>query len=630
MLGAIFVNKIDDLHIEEIFHDGESDRRALELSLTHGVFYGFYVIMLLIVGIFTARLLVLGIVKKEFYDKRALLNVNKEVYLPASRGIIYDRFKKILAKNESSFSVSLKLSEFRNNQIAIRAFLNETIGITDSDIHEAIGRAKPEESDLVIVTSDLSQNDIVKLKAKEIPGLYIEDNFRRIYPYNNGFSHVVGYVDSENIGRSGLEASYNNMLQGGNGALIRQQNAQGKFLDYKELRRPIAGENLTTTLDGEFQIYFQNRLLQGFQALNRVSGVGIAVDPKTGEVLSLVSLPTFDANIFSHRGDPALQIKKSEILKSESKPLFDRAVSGIYNPGSTIKPLVAVAALAENIITPSKKILSKGYIEIPNQFNPETPSRFLDWAAHGWVDMHSALARSSNVYFYAVGGGFPAGGGAGIGGEDITGLGIERLIKWWQLFGLGEKTEIDLLGESEGFLPNPDEKERRTGTIWRIGDTYNVSIGQGDLLITPLQLINYISAIATGGIMNRLHINKDSEPMVLHSITGLEDKFKVAQEGMRDAVLKPYGTAHLLNDLPLMVAAKTGTAQIQNNMKTNAFTVAYAPYENPEIAILVLVEDAREGSLNTVPIARDVLEWYYWNRIIKKPTAKDLEPKNVL
>lgn len=619
-----FVSKIEDINVEEILHDSESGQRALELALTRNVFYGFYAVTLIFVGLFLVRILTLGMVRGDFYVKRALANVNKEIYIPAERGMIFDRFHNVLAGDSPSFSVSIKLSEFLKNQDAIRSYLKESIGLTDQDIDKAIQQANVEESDLVIVTSDLSKSDIVKLKAKDIPGLYIEDNFIRNYPYNDAFSHVVGYVDTENIGRTGLESSYDSRLQGVSGALIRQYNANGELLDHKELRQSSAGTDLTTTLDADFQIYFKNRLQQGLNDLGRTGGVGIAIDPRNGEVLSLVSLPTFDANILSHRSsDSTSKSKKAEMLISNSKPLFDRALSGVYNPGSTVKPLVAVAALAENIIAPAKKILSKGYMEIPNPYNPDKPSRFLDWTVNGWVDLRAALARSSNIYFYAVGGGFPSGGGLGVGAdsEKMAGLGIDRLIKWWQTFGFGEKTNIDLLDENDGFLPNPQEKELRTGTQWRIGDTYNVSIGQGDLLITPLQLVNYIGAIANGGTLYQPHLNKALEPKILRSITDLENQFKEVQAGMRDAVVMPYGTAHRLNDLPMTSAAKTGTAQIQNNAKTNAFTVAFAPYESPQIAIIVLVEDSREGSLNTVPIARDVLEWYYWNRIASQKNA---------
>lgn len=611
------MNKTEDLNFEEIFHESSGGSRSLETSITRSVFYGFYVIFILAVLLFAFRIMSLSIYSGSFYTKRALANVNKEVYIPAARGIIYDRNNKILAKNEPSFSVSIKLSEFIKNQTKIRNFLKESIKITDAEIDIAIKNSRLEDSDLVVLSSTLNESDLIKLKASDIRGLYIEDNYIRDYPFNDAFSHVIGYVDTENLGKTGLESYYEDTLSGINGALVKQYNAKGELLDSKELRKSIPGNNLITTLDSDLQLVLKKALEERIRLLGHAGGVGIVVNPKNGEILAMVSAPSFDANLFSHRNNKLINSTKTDILQSKYKPLFNRAISGIYNPGSTVKPLVASAALAENIITPTKQILSKGYIEVPNIYNPDKPSRFLDWKAHGWVDMKSALARSSNVYFYAVGGGFPSGGGEGIGADNMVGLGIDRLIKWWKIFGFGEKTGVDLFGENNGFLPNPDEKKLRTRTPWRIGDTYNVSIGQGDLLISPLQLVNYISAIANGGTLYNLHLNKVLEPSIIRNINISDDKLHEVQEGMRDVVRKPYGSTYSLNYLPMAVAAKTGTAQIQNNVKINAFTVAFAPYENPEIAIIILIEEAKEGSANSIPVARDVLEWYYWNRMVK-------------
>ncbi len=212
------------------------------------------------------------------------------------------------------------------------------------------------------------------------------------------------------------------------------------------------------------------------------------------------------------------------------------------------------------------------------------------------------------------------------GSDNIKGLGIEKLKEYWGKFGLGETTGIDLPGENNGFLPDPKEKEQRTGEPWRLGDTYNVSIGQGDLLITPIQLINYIAAIANGGkifqpfIVKKIisedgHVIKERQPKILKDYSEFDNYIKEVQKGMVDVVEKSYGTAYLLNDLPVMVAAKTGTAQIEGNEKINAFFVGYAPTDNPQLVVLVLVENAREGSLNAVPIAKDVFNWYYYNRL---------------
>ncbi len=245
------------------------------------------------------------------------------------------------------------------------------------------------------------------------------------------------------------------------------------------------------------------------------------------------------------------------------------------------------------------------------------------------------MACSCNVYFYIVGGGY----------GDQPGLGINRLYKWWQKFNLNEKTGIDLPDEKTGFLPTPDWKKKETGKPWLVGDTYNVSIGQGGLLVTPLELINYISVIANGGKVYKFRLAKNQEspilttrkvkktntsylfsestqeqesPILIKNINSeIKNSLPYVRIGMKDAVDKPYGTAHYLANLPLEVAAKTGTAEIGRG-KTNAFFVGYAPYENPEIAILVLIENATEGGLNTVPVANDIFSWYYYNRLVGK------------
>jgi penicillin-binding protein 2 len=319
---------------------------------------------------------------------------------------------------------------------------------------------------------------------------------------------------------------------------------------------------------------------------------------------------------------PGRTADRIALIKNPQKPLFNRAISGAYSPGSTIKPFVAMAAMREGLVGPDDTVYSKGYIELPNPFVPDKPSRFLDWKAHGVVDMRSAIARSSNVYFYAIGGGF----------ENIKGLGITKLRQYWDLFGFGKTTGIDAPQEDVGFLPGPEEKEARTHQPWRIGDTYNVSIGQGDLLVSPVQLLNAISSIAANGIMyspslvsriepmSRPGSATSTSPLIVHhdqllDYSDWKAELEQAQLGMRDAVRKDYGTANLLSSLRFPTAGKTGSAQIQNNTKTNAFFVGYGPFENPSISILVLIENAKSGSLNAVPIARDVLEWYYTHRL---------------
>jgi penicillin-binding protein 2 len=310
-------------------------------------------------------------------------------------------------------------------------------------------------------------------------------------------------------------------------------------------------------------------------------------------------------------------------------------VNGFYNPGSTIKPLDAVAALTEGVIDSTREIYSPGYIMVPDPYNSSTPTKYMDWQPQGFVDLSSALAQSSDVYFYVVGGGSPARTSPLLNDASdygIAGLGPTKLFAWWQKFGLGKPTGIDMPNEAAGFLPTPAWWQGKTGKPWLQGDTYNVSIGQGSLLLTPLQLLDYISAIANGGTVWRPFLNASSTSAVNEDLTSLLPAIRQVQAGMRATVATPRGTAYTMHDLPFSACAKTGSAQVENNTQENALFVGYAPCSpsqllsdntssrdkswegKPQIAILVLIENSKQGSLNAVPIAKDVLNWYYENR----------------
>jgi len=402
------------------------------------------------------------------------------------------------------------------------------------------------------------------------------------------------------------------MLSGTPGKTVEVYDARGKALQGENKVDPKGGTDMQLSVDAGLQKYFYNRLGQGLEQLGHKTGVGIIMDVKTGEVLSLVSYPSYDNNVFVD-SSPTSSAARVALITDTQKPLYDRAVSGEYAPGSTIKPLVAAAALTENIVTPSWTIFSPGYLDIPNPYDPSKPTRYLDWRYQGTIDVHSAIAQSSDVYFYAVGGGIPG----------LQGLGITRLKQWWERFHLGQKTGIDLPGEQVGFLPDAAWKEKTTKRPWLLGDTYNVAIGQGDLSMTPIQLATYISTIANGGTVYKPYLAATpNKPTALTTINLASSVVADVQQGMRMTVTSPLGTAHTMNDLPMKVAAKTGSAQIENNTKENAFFVGYAPYDNPQIAIVLLVENAKEGSLNAVPIAKDILAWWYENRVKNPPPAR--------
>lgn len=615
-----------DLQFDEFVSDSvaSSGLDYLELPISQRVFMLVVIAATLIGLTVLGRVLYLNVIRSDFYVARGEANINRDISLPAYRGLIVDRFGKVLATNAETFSVFLDIPNLLKNRAdldATVAKLAETLATPADSLYATLEDADFETKSSVALVRNIDAQAAIAVRGLGLPSVRVENDYRREYPNAEYFAHVIGYTGvaekgSSIIGKAGLERFYDEQLRGVDGVLLSQRDATGEVIDERVAQKPVSGYELVTTIDADFQEFFYKRLAEGLRNLGLKGGVGIALDPRNGEVISLFNIPSFNSNWFV---TPGKNKELSSLFTDTSRPLFNRATSGAYNPASTIKPLVAAAALKEGIVGPNYQILSIGYIEIPNPYNPDKPSRFVDWKPQGWVDVRSAIARSSNVYFYEVGGGF----------EGLKGLGIERLRRAWQEFGLGVKTGIDLDFEASGFLPDAEEKEERTGQPWRIGDTYNVSIGQGDLLVTPIQLINYIATIANGGTRYQPMLMKQmksvdgavvaqSHPVVLQEYPEYESAFKQVRQGMEDGVSMDYGTSHLLAALPVKIAAKTGSAQTNNNTKTNAFFVGYMPADNPQIVISVLVENAKEGSLNAVPIARDVFAWYYENRI-KQP-----------
>ena len=612
------------IEFEEILSDREVEGSTREVPIQEHTFFIYIIIVSLVIGIVIGDLFWLNVGKRTLYTERALDNVSDTKVKHSPRGIVYDRFDVAMTENAPAFNVYLipnKLPvEKENRSEAIRRVAS-ILNISEWEILNKIEKKDWTISGKMLLSDDITQDQLVALSSSEYLGISIEESFKRAHTVPFAFSELIGYTGLVNakdiqkneeltiddqIGRSGLEMYYDNFLRGINGKEVLYKTAKGEIKNEKIEREPKPGKDISTFIDSEFQEYFYTKLKEQLIHLGRDVGIGIAINPQNGEVLALTSVPGFNSQ------------KIGNALVDARRPLFSRTISGVYNPGSTIKPLVAVAGLAEGLVAPTTSFFSSGMLEIPNPYNPSLPSRFPDNKAHGWVNVRSAIARSSNVYFYILGGGF----------QNQKGLGIYTLKKWWELFGFSEKTNIDLPGEKTGFLPDPEWKEEETGVPWRLGDTYHVSIGQGDFSITPIGLLNYISAIANGGILYKPRIVESifdssqneflkTQPSVLKDLrTSIsKDVLHEVQEAMKDTVDMPYGTAYLLHDIPMSIAAKSGTAQVQNNRKTNAFFVGYAPADNPRIAILILIEDSLEGSLNATPVARDVLLWYYNNRL---------------
>lgn len=601
------------ISFEESIFDDWSGSSRVESPLPRGAFFLVATLAFFLIAAFLVRFIFFAFVYGEIYTARAVANADRRIILPAYRGTITDRFGEVLVKNIPSFSVSIDRAELYrrdrtpDTRITLIKKISTALAVPVLDIMSTIEQGDKEYTPRVMLVRGISSEQAIALRAIGDDALVIEDDYRREYSEPFIFSPIVGYtksVDFKNTieGVAGLEAEYDALLRGTDGVRIIYRDAHGTTIGEKKAQESRAGQTLKTTLDAGFQRYFYERFKEGLTSLGKNAGVGIAMNPKTGEILALVSFPSFDNN------NPAQYLTKA------GNPLFNRAISGVYSPGSTVKPLVSLAALHEKLVTPDFTVYSKGYLELPNPYDPEKPSKFLDWKAQGLVDTYSALARSSNVYYYVVGGGCTA-----VTCNDVgrsKGLGIDRLNKYWKLFGFDKKTGVDMPSEAVGFLPNSAEKEKRTGQPWRIGDTYNVAIGQGDLQVTPIRLLTFFSSLANYGKEIKPHfLFSDSAAEVTHDYSSWTDEITAVRRGVRDVVAKPYGTANALYDLSYKSSGKTGSAQIQNNAKTNAFFMGYGPSDDPRLAVLILVEDAKAGSLNAVPIGRDVMEWYYENRM---------------
>lgn len=434
---------------------------------------------------------------------------------------------------------------------------------------------------------------------------------KRKYLDQAGLSHILGFlkyptkdkagfyykVDFE--GRDGVEKYYNEYIAPQHGLKIVETDAHGKVQSESVLKPPKDGDSVTLTVDARLQekLYgFIENLAKdrGFQG-----GAAVLMDVQNGELLSMVSFPEYDSQALTDGTDSAAITRAFNDLK---KPFLNRATDGLYTPGSIVKPFVALGALEEKVITPEKTIVSTGSISVPNPFDPKKPTIFNDWKAHGAVDMRRALAVSSDVYFYEIGGGF----------EDQKGLGIANIDKYMRLFGFGAPPPgSDMFGEA-GVIPTPEWKKANfNGEGWRLGDTYHTAIGQYGFQVTPLQVVRAISAIANGGKLLEPRLVEEKDVPLSYTVLPIQtSSFQVVREGMRAAVTDG-GTAAGLLIPQVAVAAKTGTAELGTRKQfVNSWVVGFFPYEKPRYAFAVLMERGpRDNTVGGLYVMRELLEW---------------------
>ena len=619
----VFLDKLAHSKEEEL---GLSEKK-FEVPIKEKISYVLFGIFFISAAILFVRVFYFQIFEgKKLYTVAENNKGSVNLVVP-TRGIIYDKNMTKLVLNSPAYDFICSRAPFSFSSAQISKEINEmadTLGLDPADVAAKIQNADSSE---VLVADTISHEKLLLLEAKinDFQGCKIMKNTSRDYVLGPITSQVLGYTArinkdeyssstgyeiSDYIGKTGLERYYETYLRGETGQSKAVKSATGADAGNQNIVQPKAGDNLVLNIDAGLQSQLYNSLATSIKKMGGKKGAAVAMDPRTGAVLALVSYPSYDDNDFS---GGISQANYSKILNDPSQPLFNRSIAAKYPTGSTIKPFEASAALQEGIISPDKEINDPGYILVHSQYDPSIVYRYGGVEAHGLVDMRKAIAVSSNIYFYTVGGGY----------GDQQGLGPQRIKKYLSLFGWSQKTGIDLPGEFAGFIPDPAWKKATKGQSWFDGDTYNLAIGQSDLETTPLQVASAYCAIANGGtlykpqIVNKI-ISGDSKttvkefsPQVVRS--GFIDpaNLEIVREGMRDGVDKPYGLSSMLNNLPVKVAAKTGTAEIGAANHYNVWSSVFAPYDSPQIVLVVTAEDVNGLGAVTLPVAHDVLQWYF-------------------
>lgn len=652
-------------------------RTTLDIRLL--VFRLLVVAAMVVVG---ARLWKLQITDAEKYRYQADRNRFRLVTVEAARGIIYDRRGEIVARNQPSFTISIVPASLPDEEVAsavvldrLASLLEDPQGATKtasavvkpglglpldsvrSSIEKVLqdNQGGPHVAVPIATGVDRQTAFLVEEEHLNLPGVVVQIEALRDYPCGPSLSHILGYAGrmpaesadyyfgqtsedyelGDRVGLTGVELVYERELRGCKGRKHVEVDAYEREVNVLAVDPPEPGHSVVLTIEADFQRMVETTLRAGMREAREEneelqdslcrSGVVVAMDPRSGEILTMVSLPSYDDNLLAG----TISVEDLARLSSDPKrPLVNHAIGGQYPPGSTFKPFVAAGVLQERIVTPETEMECEGTLLLPNKYFPEDVSlsqTFYCWReeGHGSLNVRQALQHSCDIFFYQVAGGF----------EDFVGLGIGELGQYARLFGYGEPTGIDLPGESAGLVPSDSWKRKNYGESWVTGDTYNAAIGQGFVLATPLQVLNSTAAIANFGTLYR--------PRVVHTVLGSDggtvrgftpevigrvdvdhEHLSLIRQGMRDAVTQ--GTAWLLDVPGIAVAGKTGTAEYpgideqgnlildeEGHLPTHAWFTAFAPFDEPEIALVVFVEGGGEGSQVAVPIAGEILRHYF-------------------
>ena len=683
-----------------------------------------YFLIFAIFGYYAVRLFNLQILQSNTYLGQSEENRTKEISVPTQRGIILDRNGVVLARNVASYNVIImpanlpgfptdeplpgaieeiyrELSPLINIPVSNGILNDETVKLftpcqTDFGIKEIVIIADTNAPYAPVrIACDVDKDIAMRIseKASDWPGVEIEVNPVREYPTGELTSEIIGFLgpipaalepdyialgfvpNRDKVGYAGVEASLNDQLAGRNGTRVVEVDVAGKELrDLEPPKAPTPGENILLTIDTRLQAATKAALIGEIEWWNRYfneirssNGVAITINPKTGEILSLVSFPTFENNRMA-RFIPAYYYE--QLSNDPNRPLFNHAISAEHPPGSVYKLSTAIGAMNERVLSPTQSILDPGKITIIEKYAPNDPGTPRDYVCydklgHGRVSFLRGIALSCDVYFYKIGGGYP--------GEVPEGLGVDRMAEYAKALGYGQVTGIELPGEATGLVPTSAWKRINLSENWSIGDTYIAAMGQGFVLSTPLQVLVSAAIVANDGVYmqptlvreiqdNKGNVVQPFSPKVKWDITkdpmiavfdengiATEEKKVVedwvvdlTQQGMRmvitEGTAENYFRNFIINGKEIQVAGKTGTAEYCDNVAqsknlcqpgnwpTHAWFIGYAPYEDPEIAVVAFVYNGGEGASVAGPIARKILEAYFELKAIDAGEAEVTTP----
>ena len=596
--------------------DHEKDARLVRRRVLVGL-----VFIVVVIGVLIARMYYLQVVQ---FEHHSTLSENNRVHvqpIPPNRGLIFDRAGRIVADNRPSFSLTVT----RERAGDWRQVLDGVVEVLELSVEErelfekrVLQGRRPFEP--VPIMYELSEEQIARIAVNQfrLPGVEVAAQLVRHYPQGPHFAHSVGYVGRINeaelkrldpvnysgthhIGKTGIEKFYEDQLHGQVGYEEVETNARGRVLRVLKRTDPIPGKDLTLTLDLDLQEAAE-------EALGGRRGAIVALQPNTGEVLAMVSQPSFDPNLFV----TGISFKAyGELRDSIDRPLFNRVLRGLYPPGSTIKPMMAVAGLDAGVVTPTTKVFDPGYFQLPN-----VKHKYRNWnrGGDGWVDLELAIARSNDTYFY----------------DMAHKLGVDRMHDYMTRFGIGRRVSLDMFEEAAGLMPSREWKRARYRQAWYPGETVILGIGQGYMQTTPLQLAQATALMATRGKWIRPHLAQRIEgelPVDPEPIPDIELQdpryWDYGINGMEQVMHGSRGTARKVGDASLYrIAGKSGTAQVvairqgerydsealAERHRDHALFVAFAPVDDPQIAVAVMVENGESGSGVAAPVAKAVMD----------------------